>query len=97
MTENVPHPSYSPGLAPSDFWLLVISRPHLSRSRLMCQNFIETVTEFLEEIQPSELEIVCQPPDRRLPLLKKQLGVFLQMFNILRKKGEVNFKRGGIG
>jgi hypothetical protein len=31
------------------------------------------------------------------PLYKKQLTVFLQIFNILRKKEEINFKIGGIG
>jgi hypothetical protein len=31
------------------------------------------------------------------PLYKKQHGAFLQKFNILRKKGEINFKTGGIG
>jgi hypothetical protein len=30
-------------------------------------------------------------------LEKEQLGVFLQIFNVLRKKGETNFKIGGIG
>jgi hypothetical protein len=29
-------------------------------------------------------------------LYKKQLGMFLQIFNILRKKGEINFKIGEI-
>jgi hypothetical protein len=32
-----------------------------------------------------------------LPLDKKQLGVFLQIFNILRKKGDINFKIDEIG
>jgi hypothetical protein len=48
---------------------------------------------------------VClvQPPYQReapigtTPLDKKQLGVFLQIFNILRKKGEIDFKINGIG
>jgi hypothetical protein len=44
-----------------------------------------------------------QPPYRRKTpiggtlLYKKQLGVFSQSFNILRKKGENNFKIAGIG
>jgi hypothetical protein len=44
-----------------------------------------------------------QPPYRRFapigsaPLYKKQLGVFLQIFNILRSKGGINFKIDGIG
>jgi hypothetical protein len=43
-----------------------------------------------------------QPPSQRFapigdtPLYKKQLGVFVQIFNILRKKGDINFKLGGI-
>jgi hypothetical protein len=46
---------------------------------------------------------LVQPPYRRFapigdtPLYKKQLGVFLQIFSIVRKKGENNFERGGIG
>jgi hypothetical protein len=53
-------------------------------------------------LEISQLNLV-QPPYRRFapvrgtPLHKKQLGVFLQIFNILRKKGEINFKIGGIG
>jgi hypothetical protein len=48
-------------------------------------------------------EPLVQPPCRRKaptgdrPLYKKRLGVFLQIFNILRKKGEINFKIGRIG
>jgi hypothetical protein len=44
-----------------------------------------------------------QPPYRRFApiggthLYKKQLGAFLQIFKILRKKRELNFKIGGIG
>jgi hypothetical protein len=47
--------------------------------------------------------VLFQPPYRReaptggTPLYQKQFGVFLQIFDILRKKGEINFKRGGIG
>jgi hypothetical protein len=46
---------------------------------------------------------LVQSPYRReasiggTPLYKKQLNMFLQIFNILRKKGEINFKIGGIG
>jgi hypothetical protein len=49
------------------------------------------------------LHKLIQPPyQREAPigvtlLYKKQLGVFLQIFNILRKKGEFNFKVDGIG
>jgi hypothetical protein len=47
--------------------------------------------------------VFFQPPYRReapigsTSLYKKQLAVFLQIFDILRKKGEINFKIGGIG
>jgi hypothetical protein len=53
--------------------------------------------------QRTESSYLIQPPYRRealiggTPLYQKQLGVFLQMFNILRKKREINFKIGGIG
>jgi hypothetical protein len=39
----------------------------------------------------------CEAPIGGTLLYKKQLGVFLQIFNILRKIGEINFKIGGIG
>jgi hypothetical protein len=39
----------------------------------------------------SLISILVQPP-----LCKKQLGVFLQIFDILQKKGEINLKIGGI-
>jgi histone-lysine N-methyltransferase SETMAR len=59
VTENhiglVPHPPYSPDLAPSDFWLF----GHVKTS-LVGQTFdepeqlLEVITEFLNEIQPPE-------------------------------------------
>jgi hypothetical protein len=54
----------------------------------------------VSEVQNRE---VFQPPYRCFtriggpPLYQKQLGVFLHIFNILRNKGEINFKIGGIG
>jgi histone-lysine N-methyltransferase SETMAR len=62
ITENhighVPHPPYSPNLAPSDFWLF----GHVKTS-LVCQTFddpeqlLEAITEFLNEIQPPEVAV----------------------------------------
>jgi hypothetical protein len=58
---------------------------------------------FLYGVTSQDGSAVFQPPSRRFapirdtPLHKKQFGVFLQIFHILRKKGEVNFKIGGIG
>jgi hypothetical protein len=52
---------------------------------------------------PSHFTSPFQPPYQRFaprgdtPLYMKQLGVFLQIFNILRKKGEINFRISGIG
>jgi histone-lysine N-methyltransferase SETMAR len=63
ITENhigrVPHPPYSPDLAPSDFWLF----GHVKTS-LVGQIFdepeqlLEAITEFLNEIQPPEVVAV---------------------------------------
>jgi histone-lysine N-methyltransferase SETMAR len=56
---HVPHPPYSPDLAPSDFWLF----GHLKTS-LVSQTFespedlLEVIVAFLDEIQSSELQIV---------------------------------------
>jgi hypothetical protein len=60
ITENhighVPHPLYSPDLAPSDFWIF----GHVKTS-LVGQTFdepnqlLEAITEFLNEIQPPEV------------------------------------------
>jgi hypothetical protein len=62
MSENhilhVPHPPYSLDIARSDFWLL----GHV-KTTLVVQRFekpeecLEAVTEFLNEIQQSELEL----------------------------------------
>jgi hypothetical protein len=55
----VPHPPYSPDLAPSDFWLF----GHVKTS-LVSQTFDESgqlpeeITEFLYEIQPPEVVAV---------------------------------------
>jgi aromatic ring-opening dioxygenase catalytic subunit (LigB family) len=63
MTENhigrVPHPPYSPDLAPSDFWFF----GHV-KTLLVGQTFDESkqlldeITEFLNEIQPPEVVAV---------------------------------------
>jgi hypothetical protein len=63
ITENhigrVPHPPYSPNLAPSDFWLFA----HVNTS-LVDQTFdgpeqlLEAITGFLNEIQPPEVVVV---------------------------------------
>jgi histone-lysine N-methyltransferase SETMAR len=60
VTENriglVPHPPYSPDLAPSDFWLF----GHM-KTLLVGQTFdepdqpLEPITEFSNEIQPLEV------------------------------------------
>jgi hypothetical protein len=45
---------------------------------------------------------LVQPPYRRfapmggMPLYKKHIGVVWQIFNILRKKGEIKFRIGAI-
>jgi hypothetical protein len=44
-----------------------------------------------------ELPYRGETPIGGTPLYTKQLGVFLKIFNILGKKGEINFKIGGIG
>jgi histone-lysine N-methyltransferase SETMAR len=63
ITENhigrLPHPPYSPDLAPSDFWLF----GHVKTS-VVGQTFdepeqlLETITEFLNEIHPPEVVAV---------------------------------------
>jgi transposase len=57
--ERVPHPSYSPDLAPSDFWLF----GHV-KTELVGQTFdepeqlLEGITEFLNKIQTPEVVAV---------------------------------------
>jgi hypothetical protein len=42
--------------------------------------------------------VFFQPPDRRSAAIGGMpLGAFLLIFNFLRKKGEIDFKMGGIG
>jgi histone-lysine N-methyltransferase SETMAR len=63
ITENhigrVPHPPYSPDLAPPDFWLF----GHM-KSSLVGQTFeepeqlLEAITKFVNEIQPPEVVAV---------------------------------------
>jgi hypothetical protein len=56
---------------------------------------------FLYRVRLAEMLLFSRPigasPIGSTPLYQKQLGVFLQIFNILREKGEINFKIGGIG
>jgi histone-lysine N-methyltransferase SETMAR len=55
---HVPHPPYSPDLAPSDFWLSGHVETALVGQRFEePEELLEAVTEFLNEIQRSELEL----------------------------------------
>jgi hypothetical protein len=64
-------------------------------------------SKYLQGLAPTgrfvSLFLTFQPPYGReapidgTPLEKKHLGVFLQIFNILRKKGDISFKISGIG
>jgi histone-lysine N-methyltransferase SETMAR len=62
MSENhilhVPHPPYSPDLAPSDFWLFTHVKTALVGQRFEePEELLQAVTENLNEIQRSELEL----------------------------------------
>jgi histone-lysine N-methyltransferase SETMAR len=57
ITENhigrVPHPPYSPDLAPSDFWLFGYLKTSLVGQTFdEPEQLLEAITEFLNEIQP---------------------------------------------
>jgi histone-lysine N-methyltransferase SETMAR len=55
----VPHPPYNPDLAPSDFWLFRhIKIFRAGRVFNDADELLEAVIEFLNEIQPSELQVV---------------------------------------
>jgi hypothetical protein len=55
------------------------------------QLFKQVGWTFIADRSDGLIMLVRQPP-----IYKKQLSVFLQIFNILRKKGEINFKIGGL-
>jgi histone-lysine N-methyltransferase SETMAR len=62
-TENhirrVPHPRYSPDLAPSDFWLFGHRKTSLvGRAFNEPEQLLEAITEFLNEIHPPEVVAV---------------------------------------
>jgi histone-lysine N-methyltransferase SETMAR len=81
ITENhigrAPHPPYSPGLAPSDFWLF----GHVKTSRVG-QTFdeseqLEAITEFLNKIQPPEVVAVFSHwPERVRWVLENNGGYY---------------------
>jgi hypothetical protein len=55
----VPHPPYSPDIALSNFWLFGHGKNSLAGRTLdEPEQLLEAITEFLDEIQPSELEVV---------------------------------------
>jgi hypothetical protein len=59
---TVPHPPYSPDLAPSDFWVF----GHIKTSVVDCgfndaDELVEAVIRFLNEIQLSEWQLVFTP------------------------------------
>jgi histone-lysine N-methyltransferase SETMAR len=56
---RVPHPPYSPDLAPSDFWLFRHTKAALARQWFpMPEDLLTGIQPFLSEIQRSELELV---------------------------------------
>jgi hypothetical protein len=56
---HVPHPPYSPDLAPSDFWLFSHMKPDLDgQSFAEPEGLFEGIMAFLEEVQVSELKLV---------------------------------------
>jgi hypothetical protein len=68
---RVPHPPYSPDIAPPDFWLFGRMGISLSLPGRMFdepEQLREAITELLNDIQPSELEVVFQPLSRESPM-----------------------------
>jgi hypothetical protein len=58
---HVPHPPYSPGLAPSDFWLFGRIKTRLDgRSFAKPEELLERIREFLEGISATELTVVFE-------------------------------------
>jgi hypothetical protein len=56
---HVPHPPYSPDLAPSYFWLFGHVKAGLVRQSLAePEGLFEGIMAFLEEVQVSELKLV---------------------------------------
>jgi hypothetical protein len=55
----IPHPPYSPDLTPSDFWFFGSIKTSLAgRVFNDSDEILEAVIGFLNEIQPSELQLV---------------------------------------
>jgi hypothetical protein len=55
----VPHPLYSPDIASADFWLFCHAKNSLAvRTFDETEHLREAITEFVNEIRPSELEVV---------------------------------------
>jgi histone-lysine N-methyltransferase SETMAR len=56
---RVPQPAYSPDLAPSDFWLFGHLKTSLA-GRMFDEpgELLDGIRSFLEEVRPSELQIV---------------------------------------
>jgi hypothetical protein len=55
----VPHPPYSPDLAPSDFWFFGHMKAALAGQQFSgSENLLSDSQEFMSEIQRSELELV---------------------------------------
>jgi hypothetical protein len=58
---HVPHPTYIPDLAPSDFWLFgCINTGPAGRSFAQPEELFESVREFLEGIHAAELTVVLE-------------------------------------
>jgi hypothetical protein len=56
---HVPHPPYSPDLAPSDFWLFGYIKAGLAgQSFTEPEGLFDGIMVFLEEVQVSELKLV---------------------------------------
>jgi hypothetical protein len=87
-----------------DPWQRGLSHPSGAIDRYSIFPFFHPPAEWTPELPlPARQTSLFQPACRSeapigvTPLYKKQLRLFLQIFNILRKKREINFKIGGIG
>jgi hypothetical protein len=89
---TVPHPSHSPDLAPSTFRLFGHIKTSLAdRTFNDLGELLETITEFVNEIQPSELQFVFHHWIERVKLALANNGDEYHEYNTSDLRGQVHF------
>jgi hypothetical protein len=77
---RIPHPSHSPALAPSDFWLFGRIKTALIGGKFdEPEQLLDTISEFLDTISVEELRVVVDEWVERVRWVTEKEGIYYQV------------------